>query len=111
MKFTEIDKIFDSFLLCDINILENENIIKAGKLKMVQLKNNILKFYLDINGVLKIFEYFYPFDLKVDDNKIIFNYDINKVIKGNKKLKSYFQSYSEEEVSPLLNKKITFIKK
>ena len=78
MKFTEIDKIFDSFLLCDINILENENIIKTGKLKMVQLKNNILKFYLDINGVLKIFEYYYPFELKVDDNKIIFKcYVIN----------------------------------
>lgn len=111
MTFTEIDKIFDNFLLCDINILENDNIIKTGKLKMVQLKNNILKIYLDINGSLKNFEYYYPFDLTIEENKIIFDYDINKVIKNNKKLESYFQSYFEEEISSLLNKKVTFIKK
>lgn len=110
MNFVELDKIFDPFLLCDIQIFENDKLIKEGKLKMVQVKNNILKIYYEYNKSIKSIEYYYPFELQVFNNKIIFDYNIKKLYKNNIILKTYIESF-KDTTSLLLNKQIKIIKK
>lgn len=111
MTFIEIDKIFDPFLLYDIEVLEDERPIKAGKLKMVQLKNNVLKFYLESNKTIKQFEYYYPFDIVITPDYIIFDYNIKKLTRNNLTAETYLNAYDSTKTSPLINKQIKFLKK
>ena len=97
MEFVEIEKLFDNFLLYDINIYHDDKLFKTGKLKMVTVKNHYIKFFVESAGSIKALELFYPFSFKQTDNKIIFDYKVDTVTRGNKLLNLKIANYILED--------------
>lgn len=108
MEFVEIEKLFDNFLLYDINIYHDDKLFKTGKLKMVTVKNHYIKFFIESAGSIKVLELFYPFSFKQTDNKIIFDYKVDTVTRGNKLLNLKIANYKEEISYKFLNSTVTF---
>lgn len=108
MQYTEIEKLFDPFLLYDIEIIQNnKDILKCGKLKMVTAKNNNIKVYLENNNVIKNFELYYPFDYTITDNSIILDYRYKSFFKNNLVLSVFVSAYNNEESLKIANSLIT----
>lgn len=111
MELIDIEKLFDDFLLYNIEICHNDKILKSGKLKMVVSKNHNIKFFIETNASLKTIELFYPFSYKKTKNSIIFDYNIDTLVNDNIRLKLLIDNYLNEEASKFLNTKIYFNKK
>ena len=110
MELIEIEKLFDDFLLYDIEIIINNKVLKSGKLKMVSTKNHNIKFYIEtINGIKSI-ELYYPFDYKVKKNEIIFDYDVSKLTKNDIVTTKLIETFPSDCISRFLNEKIIFKK-
>lgn len=108
MQYTEIEKLFDPFLLYDIDIIQNnKDIIKSGKLKMVSAKNNNIKLFLEINNSLKNFELYYPFDYTLTDESITFDYRYKSFYKNNIVLSVFLSAYHIEEPLKIADSIIT----
>lgn len=108
METIEIEKLFDDFLLYDIEIYHNEKVLRAGKLKMVLMKNHNIKFYIETNLGIKTIELLYPFNYKKTTSSITFDYNIDSLVKDNKELKNMIESYPTEQPSKFLNSKVYF---
>lgn len=107
---TKFETLFDPFILHDIEIIHKDKILKSGKLKLVSVKNHVIKFYFVQNGFLKNIELYYPFDITITDNYIILDYSIKKFADNNILLFAYTNTYKMEEASDILDTKI-YIKK
>lgn len=107
---TKFESVFDPFILNEIEINQEDKQLKKGKLKLVSVKNHIIKFYFEQNGSLKQFELFYPFDIKISDDCITLDYTIKKFAGNNILLYAYANTYKSDDPSPYLNTKI-YIKK
>lgn len=107
---TKFETIFDPFILHDIEIIHEDKVIKSGKLKLVSVKNHIIKFYFIQNGILKNIELYYPFDIVITDDNIVLDYSVKKFADKNILLYAYTNTYKMDEPSDILNTKI-YIKK
>lgn len=102
----KFEKIFDPFLLREVEISYKDKIIRRGKLKMVMMKNNIIKLYLTGGLTLKIVELYYPFDVKIYDDKIILDYHIKKLTKNNLYLELLINSFNSPDKSPFYDNEV-----
>ena len=75
---------------------------------MVTVKNHYIKSFIESAGSIKVLELFYPFNFKQTDNKIIFDYKVDTVTRGNKLLNLKIANYKEEISSKFLNSTVTF---
>ena len=107
---TKFETLFDSFILHEVEITHADKVLKRGKLKLVSVKNHIIKFYFVQNGVLKNLELYYPFDITITDDYIVLDYSIKKFARNNILLYAYTNTYKQEEPSTILDTKI-YIKK
>lgn len=111
MEYVEIERIFDDYLLCDVDVMQDDILIKSGKLKMVTVKNHIIKLYLDCNGVIKTFDYFYPFATQYDDQKIVLDYRFKELYKNNKIVEFFIRAYTITEPLKFTDAQIIIKKK
>ena len=81
-----IEKKINNFLLKPISFKLNNKIIKKGKLKIFTIKQFFIKFNLDINNEIKVFEVPYPYKIHEQDNLLVFEYTLS----------SFCNSYSSE---------------
>ena len=67
MSIEHYSDVFQDFLQSDIEVVVNNRIIKRGVIKLFNVKQYFIRFYIDIpdKGV-KVFEIPYPFKIKYD---------------------------------------------
>lgn len=107
---TKFESLFDNFILNEVEVIHSDKVIKRGQLKLVSVKNHIIKLYFIQNSILKNIELYYPFDVTVTDNCIILDYSIKKFARNNILLYAYTNTYKQDEPSDILDTKI-YIKK
>lgn len=110
MDIIEIEKIFDNFLLYNIEVKHLGKDIKKGRLKMVVVKNHNIKFLIETSTGIKNLELLYPFNIIDGEDIKIFDYNIPHTIKENKELYSEIENYSTEPKSKYINTKVIFKK-
>ena len=72
-----IEKKINNFLLKPITFKLNNKVMKKGKLKIFTIKQFFIKFNLDINNEIKVFEVPYPYKLHEKDNMLVFEYTLS----------------------------------
>lgn len=110
-KIMDILKLFDPLLLRYITVSllsENgtERVLRSGKLISVVTKNNVSKLKVSENDIIRDVELFYPFNLIVNDDIIIFDYTLNHLYQDDVYLKAIINSKRTSESMPLINSKI-----
>ena len=72
-----IEKKINNFLLKPISFKLNNKVIKKGKLKIFIIKQFFIKFNLDINNEIKVFEIPYPYKIHEVNNTLVFEYTLS----------------------------------
>ena len=77
----EVEQKFHKFFLNDICFDIEGKIIKRGKLINVNIKDFFLEFKLEVQkGGIKSFEVPYPYELLDYEDRIVFDYNLNKFV-------------------------------
>ena len=71
------------FLLSNIVIKTDKKILKKGKFKIFQIKQHYIRFMIEIDGNLKMYEMPYPFKVEKRDNMTVFNYRLSSFLQDN----------------------------
>ena len=82
-KRDEIESHLNNFLLKPVMFKINDKVIKKGKLKIFSIKQFFIKFNLEINDDIKVFEVPYPFKMHVDTSCITFEYTLSSLCNSN----------------------------
>jgi|TARA_B110000211_G_scaffold49867_1_gene54489 hypothetical protein len=69
------------FLLSNIVIRTDKKILKKGKFKIFQIKQHYIRFMIEVDGSLKMYEMPYPFTVKRVNNITVFNYKLSAFLK------------------------------
>jgi hypothetical protein len=110
MDIIDVKSIFDPLLLCDVEIIHNDKILKKGKLKLVSNKNHIIKLYLDVQGDIRTFEVLYPFSYRSCSDTIILDYSLEDLTYNDSELQALIEELTTDQSMPFLNTSI-YIKK
>ena len=78
-----IESQLNSFLLKTVSFKVNDKVIKKGKLKLFTIKQFFIKFNLEINNEIKLFEIPYPFKIHKQPNNIAFEYTLSSFCNSN----------------------------
>lgn len=105
-ELIDVEQLFDDFLLCDIEIYQDDELVRKGKLKMVTVKNHNIKIYLDNLRTTKVYELFYPLSYTKKNNQILFDYSSDIIVGDSKILDFYVSKLTTKTSSELLNSKI-----
>jgi hypothetical protein len=69
------------FLLSNIVIKTDKKILKRGKFKIFQIKQHYIRFMIEIDGNLKMYEMPYPFKVEKSEDILVFNYQLSSFLK------------------------------
>ena len=72
-----IEKQINNFLLKHITFKLNNKVVKKGKLKIFTIKQFFIKFNLEINNEIKVYEIPYPYKIHTSDNALDFEYTLS----------------------------------
>lgn len=78
-----IEKKINNFLLKPLTFKLNDKIIKKGKLKIFTIKQFFIKFNLEINNEIKVFEIPYPYKIHEKNNSLVFEYTLSSFCNSN----------------------------
>ena len=78
-----IEKKINNFLFKPITFKLNDKVIKKGKLKIFTIKQFFIKFNLDINNEIKVFEVPYPYKIHETPNSLMFEYTLSSFCNSN----------------------------
>jgi hypothetical protein len=81
-KKEHIENTLMDFLLQDIVFKLDNKVIKRGVLKLVNIKQFFIKFNIESEGVVKVFELPYPFKITKTDGKCILDYTLSALALG-----------------------------
>lgn len=77
-----IEQQLNKFLLKTVTFKLNNKVIKKGKLKLFSIKQFFIKFNIDINNEIKVYEIPYPFKIHENENSIAFEYTLSSFCNG-----------------------------
>jgi hypothetical protein len=107
-----IEDHFKYFLQRDIVISLDNKILKEGKLVLFSQKDYYLIFYLkNSNQEQKKFELPYPFDVRLEKNYLILDYELEALSKQDAELFYRLRSITQKSKSKYLNNKILLFEK
>ena len=72
-----IEQQLNKFLLKTVTFKLNNKVVKKGKLKLFSIKQFFIKFNIDINNEIKVYEIPYPFKIHENENGIAFEYTLS----------------------------------
>jgi hypothetical protein len=78
-----IEKKINNFLLKPVTFKLNNKVIKKGKLKIFTIKQFFIKFNLDIDNEIKVFEVPYPYKIHETNNSLAFEYTLSSFCNSN----------------------------
>jgi len=78
-----IEKKINNFLLKPVTFKLNNKVIKKGKLKIFTIKQFFIKFNLDIDNEIKVFEVPYPYKIHETNNSLVFEYTLSSFCNSN----------------------------
>lgn len=106
----EIEKAISDHLQKTIIFSIESKILKKGKLILFCIKDFFCVFTLvceEKKNKRIVYEIPYPFDLQINDNKLVFDYTINTFCKINKQLQTSINALSLKKPAKIFNKKVT----
>jgi len=77
-----IENVLMEFLLQDIAFKIDGKVVKQGVLKLVNIKQFFIKFNIETNGVMKVYELPYPFKIAKTGNKCVLDYTLSALSLG-----------------------------
>jgi len=78
-----IEKQLNNFLLKPVTFKINDKVVKKGKLKIFTIKQFFIKFNLEINNDIKVFEVPYPFKMHTNEKCVTFEYTLSSLCNSN----------------------------
>lgn len=72
-----IEKHLKQLIFRDVKFVLNNRTIKEGKIQMFNTKQNFVKFKIEENEGYKEWEISYPYDVKITDDGMIFDYALS----------------------------------
>ncbi len=79
----EIERKLNNFLLKPVSFKLNNKVIKKGKLKIISIKQFFIRFNLDINNEIKVYEIPYPYRIHEDTKMLTFEYTLSSLCNSN----------------------------
>jgi hypothetical protein len=78
-----IENKINNFLLKPLTFKLNDKVIKKGKLKIFTIKQFFIKFNLEINNEIKVFEIPYPYKIHETNKSLVFEYTLSSFCNSN----------------------------
>jgi hypothetical protein len=72
-----IEKYLKNMIFREISFVLNDKTIKQGKIHMFNVKQNFIKFKIEMDGEIKEWEISYPYDVKTSDDGYVFDYSLS----------------------------------
>lgn len=106
--FIDVQKKLDSCLQRDIEIKLGEKTIRRGSFILYTIKDFYLTVILKTPTSNKTYDILYPFELSINDDQIIFDYHVQKLIcDKNDKLQDMLADAIDTASHKFLNKTLT----
>lgn len=72
-----IEEHLKQLIFRDVKFVLNSRTIREGKIQMFNTKQNFVKFKIEEGGEIKEWEISYPYDIKLTDGGLIFDYALS----------------------------------
>jgi len=72
-----VEKYLKNMIFREISFVLNDKTIKQGKIHMFNVKQNFIKFKIEMDGEMKEWEISYPYNVKYTNDGYIFDYSLS----------------------------------
>jgi hypothetical protein len=88
-----IENVLMDFILKDVVFKLDNKIIKQGCLKLVNIKQFFIKFNIESEGVVRVFELPYPFKIIKTEDKCILDYTLSALALGSTHINNTLKNF------------------
>lgn len=105
----DIEQTINTLLQKQINFVVDNKSIKKGRLMLFNVKDFHLIFILKIGNEQKRYEIPYPFNIKIEDKKIVLDYTIDALSQRNDTLLYKIMGLNRKKTSKLFDAKLFIV--